>query len=277
MPLVSVIIPTYNRACLVQRAIRSVLDQTFRDFELIVVDDGSQDGTLAALGSYQGKLQVVSQANRGVSAARNAGLAKAKGELLTFLDSDDEWLPEKLARQIARFRTHEPLFICHTEEIWLREGKELPQKDIHRKQGGRFFERALERCLISPSSVMLSRALMDRVGWFDERLPAAEDYDLWLRITAFHEVDFIPEPLVIKHGGHDDQLSMTTPAIDRYRISAILHILSDPNLSVDYRHAAIRELVRKCRIVATGCSRRGREQEAEEYLELARAYENTIS
>jgi hypothetical protein len=170
-----------------------------------------------------------------------------------------------------------PLFICHTAETWYRNGQELKQKDIHRKQGGRFFERALERCLISPSSVMMSRALLECVGCFDEQLPAAEDYDLWLRITAFHDVEFIPEPLVIKHGGHEGQLSMTTLAIDRYRIAAIRKILSNPCLAADYRDAAIRELVRKCRIVASGCTKRGRQEEAEAYVELARTYENLSS
>jgi len=254
-----------------------VLGQTFRDFELIVVDDGSEDETGEALARCQGPISVVSQENRGVSAARNAGLAEARGELLAFLDSDDEWLPEKLERQVSLFPGHDASFICHTEEIWRRNGMEIRQKEFHRKQGGRFFERALERCLISPSSVMLSRALLDRVGRFDELLPAAEDFDLWLRVTAFYDVDFIAEPLVVKHGGHADQLSMTTPAIDRHRITAIRKILADPDLPVNYRDAAIRELARKCRIVAAGCCKRGRYLEAEEYRELARTYEDTSS
>lgn len=277
MPLVSVIIPTYNRARLAERAIGSVRRQTFRDFELIVVDDGSDDETAETLARFGSEIRVIAQENRGVSAARNSGLGAAHGELLAFLDSDDEWLPDKLERQTNRFRSRRQLFICHTEEIWYRNGKELRQKDIHRKQGGCFFERALERCLISPSSVMMSRGLLDDVGWFDENLPAAEDYDLWLRVTAFHEVDFIPEPLVIKHGGHGDQLSMTTPAIDRYRIEAIRKILANPLLRADYRNAAIRELVRKCGIVANGCAKRGKEEEAEAYRELARTYEQMSS
>jgi glycosyltransferase involved in cell wall biosynthesis len=277
MPLVSVIIPTFNRARVVDRAIRSVLEQTFRGFELIVVDDGSQDETAETLSRYRGGIAIISQTNRGVSAARNAGLAASRGSLLAFLDSDDAWMPEKLDRQVALSRERGPLFICHTEEIWHRNGKELRQKDIHRKQGGRFFERALERCLISPSSVMMSRCLLDRVGWFDDDLPAAEDYDLWLRVTAFHEVDFIPQPLVIKHGGHADQLSSTTRAIDRYRIQAIRKILANPQLSADYRSAAIREMARKCRIVASGCAKRGKDQEAEAYGELARLYESMSS
>ncbi len=273
MPLVSVIIPTFNRAYLVERAIGSVLKQTFTDFELIVVDDGSTDSTRDVLSRFGGQLVQLCLKHRGVSAARNAGIGICSGELVAFLDSDDEWLPEKLQRQLSLYDSHDPFFVCHTDEIWYRNGREVKQKPIHRKQGGRFFERALERCLISPSSVMISKRLLDQVGWFDEDLPAAEDYDLWLRVTAFHDVHFVQEPLVVKHGGNADQLSETTPAIDRYRIQSIVKILQDPRLSQDYQIAAAQELVRKCRIVASGCEKRGKTSEAETYAELARTYE----
>jgi glycosyltransferase involved in cell wall biosynthesis len=276
VPLVSVIIPTYNRAALLERAIHSVLAQTFHDFELIVVDDGSSDSTADLLHTFEGRIKTVFQENRGVSAARNLGIKEATGRLLAFLDSDDEWLPAKLARQTALFDGQDPCFVCHSDEIWVRNGRELHQKEIHLKQGGRFFPRALERCLISPSSVMISRTLLDRVGWFDEDLPAGEDYDLWLRITAFHEVDFVPEKLVIKHGGRADQLSQSTPAIDRFRIRAILKILDNPALPCDYREAAVRELIRKCHIVGSGCIKRSKKQEAETYFEIARKYRNHL-
>lgn len=273
MPLVSVIIPTYNRSRVLGRAIDSVLRQTFSDVELIVVDDGSTDGTRELLARYENQLTSVTQENRGVSAARNTGISRSRGKLTAFLDSDDEWLPDKLMRQVERYSRHTRDFISHTDEIWIRDGRPLAQKSIHRKQGGRFFERALERCLISPSSVLLARSLLDRVGWFDESLPAAEDYDLWLRITAFYEVDFVPEPLVIKHGGAGDQLSQLTPAIDRYRIRAIEKILKNENLSGENRVSAVRELVRKCTIMAAGCTKRGKTREAEAYLELARSHQ----
>ncbi|MEW6347591.1 MAG: glycosyltransferase [Thermodesulfobacteriota bacterium] len=271
--LVSVVIPTYNRAHLLMRAVESVRRQTFRDFELIVVDDGSSDGTSELLEGLSADVQSFRHPNRGVAAARNLGIEHSHGELIAFLDSDDEWLPEKLAMQVARYDGANPDFFCHTNEIWLRNGKELSQKKIHRKQGGRFFERALERCLISPSSAMMSRALLDRFGRFDETLPAAEDYDLWLRVTAYCEVQFIPRPLVIKHGGHPDQLSRTVPSIDRFRIRAIEKILADPALPRQYREAAVKELLRKCRIVASGCAAKGKIAEAEAYLELTRIYQ----
>lgn len=270
VPLVSVIIPTFNRARVLGRAIASVMAQTFSDYELIVVDDGSADDTGEVVSRLGGRARFIRQDNRGVSSARNTGIRASRGDLIAFLDSDDEWLPSKLEKQVSLYsRGH---FICHTDEIWYRDGILVRQKAIHRKQGGRFFERALERCLISPSAVVISRCLLDTVGWFDEDLPAAEDYDLWLRITAFHEVSFVPEPLVIKHGGCENQLSEITPAIDRYRIRAMEKILLDARLSEPYREAAIRELIRKCGIVAEGCIKRGKKEEAEAYRELARAY-----
>lgn len=271
MPLVSVVIPTFNRAGPVQRAISSVLNQTFEDYELLVVDDGSTDGTREVLAKFDGKARILFQNNAGVSAARNRGIERSSGELVAFLDSDDEWFPQKLEKQIALFDSAMPFFVCHTDEIWLRQGKEVSQKKIHKKQGGHFFERALARCLISPSSVLICRQLLDKVGWFDEHLPAAEDYDLWLRITAFHEVTFVPEPLVIKHGGLTDQLSRKTSSIDRFRIAAIWKILNDPCLPPCYRHAAVKELERKCAIVSTGLRKRGRAEEAKFYERLAEA------
>lgn len=275
MPMVSVIIPTYNRADVLARAIQSVLAQTFTDFELIVVDDGSSDRTADVVRGFSDRVRLVRQENRGVSAARNTGIKISQGRLIAFLDSDDEWLPRKLEKQVALFSDGH--FICHTDELWYRDGKPVPQKEIHRKQGGWFFTRALERCLISPSSVVLSRALLDEVGWFDEDLLAAEDYDLWLRVTAFYEVAFVPEPLVIKHGGCENQLSESTRAIDVYRILAIQKILSMQELPESYRQAACRQLGRKCLIVAGGCEKKGKKEEAKLYRELARSYDYIAS
>ncbi len=274
MPLVSVIIPTHNRAKVIGRAVDSVLRQSFRDFELLVVDDGSKDATAEALSRYGSEIRVIQQTNRGVSAARNRGIMESDGGLVAFLDSDDEWLPDKLATQVALYDKMRPDFVCHTEEVWERNGKIVNPKAKHAKQGGRFFERALELCLISPSSVMLSRDLLNEIGLFDESLPAAEDYDLWLRITAFYEVVFVSTPLVVKHGGAENQLSLCVQGIDIFRIKAILKILRDPALPDLYRHAAITELERKCAIVASGCLKRGKAAEAEAYIELAESHKD---
>ena len=270
MPRVSVIIPTYNRASLVQEAVASVLAQTYRDFELLVVDDGSTDGTLEALASFAGEIRVLSlPVRRGVSGARNAGIAAAQGEWRAFLDADDLWLPEKLARQMAFMEAHPQLLLSQTEEIWVRRGLRVNPPRSHAKAGGDIFLRSLERCLVSPSAVVLHRRLLDAHGGFDEALPAAEDYDLWLRLAWRYEVGLLPEPLVIKRGGHADQLSRQW-GLDRYRIRALRKLLAEPELPVPYRRAARRTLQRKCAIYAQGCEKRGKVAEAQEYRQIGR-------
>ncbi|MDI6852829.1 MAG: glycosyltransferase family A protein [Deltaproteobacteria bacterium] len=269
MALISVIIPTFNRAHWVAEAVASVLAQSFKDFEVLVVDDGSTDATLEALAPFWGNCTILRLAERrGVSAARNLGIAAARGEWLAFLDSDDLWLPDKLARQTAYLQENPGLLICQTDEIWLRRGKRVNPPLTHKKVGGRIFAQSLERCLISPSAVMLHRRLLDEVGTFDEALPAAEDYDLWLRIAWRYEVGLVPEPLVIKRGGHPDQLSRRW-GLDRWRIEALLKLVQEPDLPEVYREAAARTLARKAAIYADGCRKRGKAAEAKFYQALA--------
>jgi glycosyltransferase involved in cell wall biosynthesis len=268
VPRVSVIIPTYNRAAMVKEAAAAVLAQTYRDFELLVVDDGSTDGTREALAAFAGEIRVLpSPSRRGVSAARNLGIAATQGEWLAFLDSDDLWLPEKLARQMAFMAAHPQFLLSQTEETWVRRGVRVNPPSTHRKEGGRLFLRSLERCLVSPSAVVLHRRLLEEHGGFDEDLPAAEDYDLWLRLSWRYEVGLVPEPLVIKRGGHEDQLSRQW-GLDRYRIQALRKILVEPELPGSYRDAARRTLARKCAIYAQGCEKRGKVAEARRYRGL---------
>ena len=274
-PLISVVIPTFNRVDALPRSIYSVLRQTYRNFELIVVDDGSTDATSDLLASIPELIQFVKQPHRGVSAARNAGISVSRGDLIAFLDSDDEWREDKLEKQLRLFSHENEYFICHSDELWLKHGQIVNQKNVHRKQGGYFFERALDRCLISPSSVLISRTLLAKVGRFDEDLPAAEDYDLWLRVTAFYPVNFISEPLIIKYGDRNDQLSKTIPAIDRYRVQSILKILQDPRLPENYRKAAEKTLVKKCEILAKGLEKRGKNEEATRYHDIADKYKSS--
>jgi glycosyltransferase involved in cell wall biosynthesis len=269
MPTVSVVIASYNRASLLKEAIDSVLTQDFDDFELIVVDDGSTDDTPELLRSYA-NICVVRQDRRGVSAARNAGVRRASGEFLAFLDSDDLWLAEKLSAQIAFFKTHPRAVICQTEEIWIRRGVRVNPRRRHRKYSGMIFERSVELCLVSPSAVMLERSLLDKVGRFDESLPACEDYDLWLRIACRFPIHLITTPLVIKRGGHPDQLSRV-PGLERFRIYALKKVLENPpegGLTQSQRMAAVEALSNKCAIYARGCLKRGHVDEARQYLGL---------
>jgi glycosyltransferase involved in cell wall biosynthesis len=269
-PLVSVIIPTYNRAWCIARAVDSVLAQTFRDFELIVVDDGSTDDTVGHLSVYGGALHLIRQTNRGVSAARNTGIEAARGRWVSLLDSDDYWLPEKLALQMRWMSAHTDCRVSQTEEIWIRNGKRVNPKKRHQKYGGLIFERCLPLCLVSPSAVMIARSLLKAVGGFDESLPACEDYDLWLRIACRHPIGLVERPLIVKTGGHSDQLSRA-PELDKYRIRALVKILRSGNLSPGQYAAAWKMLAAKIEVYAGGCRKRGRVTEAEGLETLVRS------
>lgn len=263
-PRVSVIIPTYNRADLVQQALASVKAQTYRDFEIVVVDDGGTDGTFEVL-SADREIRVLRHAGRrGVSAARNTGIHAARGEWLAFLDSDDLWQPDKLARQIFWLEGQPELLICQTGETWVRRGVRVNKPLSHRQVGGKIFLPSLRRCMISPSAVVLHRRLISDHGGFDETLPAAEDYDLWLRLTWRYEVGLVDEPLVIKRGGHPDQLSRQW-GLDRFRIRALVKLVQDPDLPEPYARAARRMLAAKCAIYAQGCEKRGKVTETAWY------------
>jgi glycosyltransferase involved in cell wall biosynthesis len=270
-PEVSVIIPTYNRAWVLKEAIDSVLAQEFRDFELIVVDDGSTDNTPQILESYAQDLTVIRQPNRGVSAARNRGIVAANGRLISFLDSDDLWLPRKLSSQVNFFNSNPEAVINQTEEIWIRNGVRVNPKTRHHKPSGMIFEQSLALCLVSPSAVMMKRSLFDAVGLFDEDLPACEDYDLWLRISWRYPVHLIETPLIIKRGGHSDQLSKA-PGLDKFRIQALKNIIESGHLEEASYQAAVRTLQEKCTIFAGGCRKRGKDAEAQYFEELADQY-----
>jgi len=266
-PLISVIIPTYNRAWALEAAVDSVLAQDYPEVELIVVDDGSTDETPALLARYGEALRVLTLENGGVSRARNHGIAASAGEFIAFLDSDDCWLPEKLSEQAAFFEANPEALICQTEEIWIRNGKRVNPCKHHKKLSGEIFEASLHLCLVSPSAVMMKRALFEEIGLFDESLPACEDYDLWLRIACRYPVYTTPSPLVVKHGGHEDQLSKT-PLLDRFRIQSLVRLLKSDTLSRAQAEAARAVLRKKGRIYAGGCLKHGRQEEAEAITRL---------
>ncbi len=270
-PLVSVIIPTYNRGWTIKEAIDSVLAQSFIDFELMVVDDGSTDNTSEILDSYRDDIKVLSQENNGVSAARNQGVATASGIFIAFLDSDDLWLPEKLSSQVDFFNSNPDALICQTEEIWVRNNMRVNPKKRHKKPWGMIFELSLDLCLVSPSAVMIRRSLFEEVGVFDETLPACEDYDLWLRISCRYPVFLIDTPLIIKRGGHFDQLSASS-GLDKFRIKSIKKIIESNLLSKTQYKAAVKTLKEKCTIYASGCRKRGRLDEAMYYTLLSKRF-----
>jgi glycosyltransferase involved in cell wall biosynthesis len=270
-PQVSVIIPTYNRGWIIKEAIDSVLAQDYTEFELIIVDDGSTDHTSDVLDSYGKDIKVISQKNKGVSAARNRGIAEASGKFIAFLDSDDLWLSQKLSVQIEFFNQMPDALICQTEEVWIRNGLRVNPKKRHKKPSGMIFEPSLALCLVSPSAVMIRRSLFEKVGGFDETLPACEDYDLWLGISCRYPVYLIETPLIIKRGGHNDQLSASS-GLDKFRIKSLNKIIESNLLSKTQYEAAVKTLKQKCMIYAAGCRKRGREDEALYYMSLSKRY-----
>ena len=274
LPLVSVVIPTYNRAALLREAVASVLAQSYAAFELIVVDDGSTDATAAFLRTARA-VRLVRQDHTGMPGqARNAGARAARGEYLAFLDSDDLWLPHKLAVQVAAAAAAGDA-INHTRERWLRGGRVISQRGQRHRRSGNLFADSLRKCIIGPSTVLLRREVFEAAGGFRDDLEIAEDYELWLRLTARHPVGYVERESVIKRAGHGDQLSERYGHIELFRLRALRDLLERrerPPFSSDQRTAAAAELARKAHIHAAGCRKRGRAAEADRYDALARQW-----
>ncbi len=259
---VSVIIPNYNRCELIQRAIESVRNQTVTPRQIIVVDDGSDDASAAVIRRMFPDICVLQQPHKGVSAARNYGINHAACDWLAFLDSDDEWLPEKLERQMHALADAPNYRVCHSNEIWIRDGRRVNQMKKHAKFGGNIFEKCLPLCAISPSAVVIHKEIFSVIGVFDESLPACEDYDLWLRLTVRYPVLYLSQPLIRKYGGHHDQLSRQFWGMDRFRIQALFGLLQGREISPHYRRAAVGALIEKIEVYAQGAEKRGRNDEA---------------
>ncbi len=269
----SVIIPTFNRKPFLEIAVDSVLGQTFSDFELIIIDDGSGDGTKELIESYSdSRIKYLYQKNHGVSHARNSALALAEGKYAAFLDSDDRWKKEKLEVTAKYIKNYPGIYIFHTEEIWYRKGKLLPQKKKHRKPTGHVYKKALDLCCISISTAAVNRDLFKKLGTFDENLQACEDYDFWLRAASKYEVKLIPQQLTIKDGGRCDQLSSSVWGLDRFRIIALEKMLSSGTLENGDYTATVKKFEKKCRIFASGCLKREKLELAEYYKNLPRKY-----
>ncbi len=271
----SIIIPTYNRADFVREAVGSVLAQDYwQDHpvgEILVVDDGSTDNTEALLEPWTDKVAYVRRPRAGVSAARNLGLKLTRGELVAFLDSDDLWMPEKLSRQMQFLRAHPDAVVVCTEEKWIRRGIFVNPRKKHRKYSGRVFDKFLPLCLLSLSSALFRRRVFDEIGGFDEDFPACEDYDLGLRLAHRYPVHFIPEPLIVKRGGHADQLSKKYWGMDRFRVRALEKALGW-ELSPLEEALVKQQLERKCRILIQGAVKRGKDRRAEAYRSLLKRH-----
>ena len=259
---ISVIIPTYNRKKYIKRAIDSVIHQSYKPFEIIVIDDGSTDGTYELIKqSYSSsQISLKKQKNNGVSSARNKGIKLANGDWIAFLDSDDEWFKNKLELQVREIKKSKT-FICHTNEIWIRNGIRVNQMKKHQKYGGAIFKKCLDMCRISPSSVMIHRRIFDEIGLFDEDLIICEDYDLWLRISSKYPVLYLDSMLIKKFGGHTDQLSKNINGIEQFRIQSLEKILKNRSLKPSYFNAAKNMVLKKLLIYRSGLIKRNKVKE----------------
>ena len=275
---ISVVIPSFNRRHTLSRALDSVLAQTLPAAEIIVVDDGSTDETAAMLSEHYPSVVCLKQANRGVSAARNLGILTAKSEWIALLDSDDCWHPEKLHRQCdALLHAPEKYYLCHTEEIWIRNGRRVNPRHRHAKHGGWIYQRCLPLCAISPSAALIHKQVFTQVGVFNEALPACEDYDFWLRVCAQFPVLFVSEALTFKHGGHSDQLSRRYWGMDRFRVEAMESVLANPHLSPSDVDATLRTLIYKLDILCNGAVKRGNLDWADDLRTKRRKYADMLN
>ncbi|MFQ5605966.1 MAG: glycosyltransferase [bacterium] len=264
----SVIIPTCNRLSFLKEAVDSVLNQTCQNFELIIVDDGSTDGTQKYAETIRDRVTYLHKENSGPSSARNLGIRQARGQLIAFLDSDDLWRKNKLKVQLDFMTSHPEAMVCFTDEIWIRRGVRVNPRKIHQKSSGWIFEQCVPRCIVSPSSVLMKKEFFDRVGMFDESLPACEDYDFWLRGALRFPFHFIPQKLIVKRGGHPDQLSAQW-GLDRYRVHALVKLLKEASLTSEQRRLVVQMIIEKCRILELGFVKREKQREAAFYRKIA--------
>lgn len=262
---ISVVIPAYNREKFISRAIESVLNQTHKVDEIIVVDDGSLDNTLEVLDTFGDKIRVINQSNSGVSCARNRGVENSSFDWIAFLDSDDEWDKDKIREQVQFHADNPEILFSHTNEIWIRNGKKINQKSHHKKFGGFCFEKNLDFCHIAPSSVMIERDLFKEVGSFDESLVVCEDYDLWLRVLREYPIGLIEKELVTKYAGHDNQLSFGYSVMDKFRVTALL--------KHDDLEMVQEEIIKKCMILINGAKKRDNIDIQEEYKKIMMRYD----
>ena len=274
---VSVIIPTLNRINTLQRAIDSVIAQSFKSVEIIVIDNGSSDGSVNMLKKYYPTVKLIHEHKSGVSASRNKGIMYAKNTWIAFLDSDDAWDQKKLEKQINLLHnSHDKYRLIHTNEIWIRNGKKINQMKKHQKFGGYIFNECLALCCISPSSVLIDRSIFDDMGLFNENLPVCEDYDMWLRICSKEEVLFIDEKLTFKYGGHKDQLSKSYWGMDRFRVNSIENLILNYDLNTDQKNKSMTTLIKKLKIIINGAKKRNNSSVINEYTKKLKYWEEFI-
>ena len=254
---VSVVIPSRNRIAYLPRAISSVLNQSFVVQEIIIIDNDSSDETISYVKKKFKKVKVIKENKIGVSHARNLGIKNSSYEWIAFLDSDDEWMPDKINKQFSFLKkVNFKLQFVHTNEIWIKNGLLKNQKKKHLKKGGYIFENCLDICRISPSSVLINKSLFEKFGLFDTKFKICEDYELWLRLSSKIEIGYLNEPLIKKYGGHLGQLSTKYWGVDRYRVKALEKLLINNFLTYDQKIKVLETLLKKINIILLGAVNR---------------------
>ncbi|QOY52663.1 glycosyltransferase family 2 protein [Candidatus Sulfurimonas baltica] len=260
---ISVVIPTYNRYEVLQRALASVYSQTHKPKEVIVIDDGSNDET-SQIKKLFPQVKYIYQKNTGVSSARNLGIKNSTCNWITFLDSDDEWHKDKLALHVEFHKNNRDILMSYTDEKWIRDGIEVKIPKKFHKFGGDIFEKCLSHCIIAPSAAMMHIDLINRVGLFDESLEVCEDYEMWLRVTCRDKVGLIDEKLITKYGRSDDQLSVKFWGMDRFRVQALEKLLS-LELHLEQKNLLRETLVKKYSVLLKGAIKYDKMLDIEEY------------
>lgn len=264
---ITAIIPTYNRADFLKKTINSIINQTYKIDEVLIIDDGSTDNTNEVLKKFGNSIKIIKTTNVGVSAARNTGIKNAKNDWLAFLDSDDHWLEDKIQKQINLHVENKDVLFSHTGERWIRDGKVIKYPKKLAKPSGECFLENLPTCKIAASSVVVHKCIFEDIGLFDEDLSVCEDYDMWLKISHKYKIGLIEEEGIIKQAGHE-QLSQTIFAIDRYHIYSLKKFLNS-----EYQEEVKNEIMKKCKVLIKGALKHDNKEIFNEYSKILRLLE----
>ncbi len=260
---ITAILPTYNRAKFLQSSIESILKQTYKIDEIIVIDDGSTDDTQKILKTFK-MIKLIKTKNFGVSHARNMGIKNTKNDWIVFLDSDDTWESDKIEKQVTFHLNNPKILISHTGEKWIREGKNIKYSKLLEKPSGNCFLQNIPRCKIAASSIIIHKSIFDDIGYFDENLKVCEDYDMWLRISYKYKIGLISEELITKFAGHS-QLSSSIFAIDRYHIYSLQKFLKSK-----FKNEIKSAILTKCNILVKGAKKHNNQEILKKYSKMIR-------
>lgn len=278
---ISVIIPSFNRPEWSVRAIQSVINQTYKNWNLIFIDDGSTDDTYERVTQYL-KLQknihytVIKNSNFGVSHARNTGIKLSSSPYISFLDCDDQWLPHKLETQVNYLKANPKISWVYSEERWLKNGQPFLRKKQHIKFDKNIFQNCVHRCFIGASTVLINKSIFHDIGLFNEDFPVCEDYELWLRIANKYPIGFISDELIIKNGGHADQLSTQYKAMDYWRVKASAAMLNS-QLENSKSEAITKFINKKLPILINGFKKYNHPEKLQDMLKIRENVDHFIS